>query len=102
MCSGSVTDLVDRLQRCIDCGIKTNRIFRTCNIQIDRSRNTDGIDPELRKFSGSRKRSVAADNDKSFYPVFTADFSASLLTFRRPEFHAAGSIEKCAALRDSI
>ena len=76
-----VAQAIDRLHRCVDRCIESNRIFRTSNIKIDRSRNTDRVDALLRKSACTIKGTISTNNNNSVNAVFAADLSTFHLIF---------------------
>ena len=80
-----ISYLINSLHRCINCCIESNRILCTGNIQIDRSRNTDGINTMLSQCLRTTIRAVSADDNQAINPMFMADIGPLLLTLLRTE-----------------
>ena len=99
---GCITDFIDRFHRRIHRGVETDRIVGTGNIEVDRSRKTDGVDPKGGKLSGTAEGTVSSDHDDPVNSMFSADFGAALLTFLGREFLTAGRVEDRTAAVDRI
>ena len=102
MRSGGISYFINRFHSSIYCSIKTNRVFRTRNIQINRSRNTDGINAASSQLLSSCKRAVAADYYQTFNAMLATDFCPQFLPFRCAEFMAARCIQESATLGNRI
>ena len=89
---GCITHLINGFHGGIDCGIKTDRIFCTCDVQIDCSGNTNGIDAKSGKLLRTLEGAVSAHNDHAVNTMLPADFGAFLLSLCGLKFRAAGRI----------
>ena len=89
---GCIADLVNGLHRCIHRRIKTNRIVCTCNIQINGSRYTNGIDTMSRQLSCALERTVTADNNNTVYAMLPADLCALSLAFLCTKLLTSGCV----------
>ena len=99
---GSISYLIDRFHCCVDRCIKSDRIIRTCNIQIDRSRQTDRIDALFGKSLRTAVRTVTTDHDNTVNSMLAADLSTLLLSFRSPELRTSGCSKYCSTPLDRI
>ena len=99
---GSISYLIDRFHCCVDRCIKSDRIIRTCNIQIDRSRQTDRIDALFGKSLRTAVRTVTTDHDNTINSMLTADLRTLLLSFRSPELRTSGCSKYCSTPLDRI
>ena len=81
MGGGSITHLIDRFHSCVYCCVKSDCVICTCDIQIDRSRDSDCIYSKVRKFLCSCERTVTTDNYQTVDAVFFTDRSRLLLSF---------------------
>lgn len=97
-----ITHLINRLHGRIHCGVETDGVIGTCDIQIDGSRKSYGINSKCGKLSRSAEGTVAADYHQAVNPVFLTDFSALFLALSRCEFLASGCIENRTAAVDNI
>ena len=73
MGSGSIAHLVNGIHGRINCRVKSNGILGTCNIQINRSGNTDRIDSQRRQLLRPFKRTVAANDYNAVNAMFAAN-----------------------------
>ena len=95
-CRG-VSHFIDRLHSRIDCGIKADRIVRTCDIKIDGTRKADGIDPQRRQLSRTAEGAVSADHNDTVNAMLLTDLCAKPLAFFCRKFFTAGGIKDRAA-----
>ena len=102
MRSRSITNLVDCFHSCIYCCIKSNCILCAGNIQVDSTRNTNCINTKISQFLRTCKRTVSTDYYQSVDSMFSADFSASLLTFHCTELRTSCCVKNCTASFDRI
>src|SRR5699024_5734852 len=65
MRGGSITNLIDRFHSCIYRSVESDRIVRTCDIKIDRSRDSDCVHSQVRQLLSSCEGTVTADNDQA-------------------------------------
>ena len=93
-----IAHLVDRFHRRIDCGVKTDRIIRTCNVQVNRARHTNRVDAACRQLLCTCKRTVAADDYKAVNAMLMADLCTKILSLRCTELRTAGCIQDRTAL----
>ncbi len=84
-----IPDLIDRRHGSIHRRVKSYGIIRTCNVQIDGSRKSDGIDPLMGKLLRPTVRAVAADHDNAVDPMLPADLRSLLHTFLRLKLRAS-------------
>ena len=94
--------LIDCLHRGIDCRVETDRIFGTCNIQIDRARQTDRIDPKSGHRLRTSVRAVAANNNQTVDAVSAADLRALFLSGFGLKFQTTCGSQNRTALLDGI
>ena len=97
-----ITDLVDRFHRSIYSRIKSDRIIGTCNIQIDRSRNSDRTHAQICKLLRSCKRAVSADHDQTVDSIFLADRSGFLLSLFRAHLLTTCSLQDRTSTLDRV
>ena len=76
-----ILNLVDCLHCCVDSSIETDGVLGTCNIQIDGSGKTDGIDAQSGQCLCTTVRTVTADDNDTVDTVLSADLSTLLLSF---------------------
>ena len=81
----SISDLVDGFHRRIDRRIKTDRVLRAGDIQIDRTRNAYRIDSVPCQCLRAAVGTVTADYDQTVNPVLMADLRTFQLSFLRAE-----------------
>ena len=93
MGGGSITNLIDGFHCRVDCGIETDGVLGAGDIQVDSSRNTDGVDAESSQFLCSCEGTVATDNYQSLNSVFTADLCSLCLAFRCTHLRTAGGVK---------
>jgi len=86
----------------IDCRIKADRVFRAGNVEVDRPRNADDVDPFFCQLSGAAVGAVAADDNKSVDAEFAAVGSRFFDAFRRIEFRAARGVKHCATQLNDV
>ncbi len=82
MGSRSITDLINRFHGCINSGVKANGIIGTCNIQVDGSGKTDGIDSQCSKLLCTLERTISTDNYDCIDSMLLTDLRTFLLSFR--------------------
>ena len=92
MGSGSVAHLVNRIHRCIYCGVKPNGIFRTRYVQINCARYCNCIDPKGCKLLRALKGAVPANYNNPVDAMLAANLSAQRLAFWRPKLTAPCSL----------
>ena len=94
---GSISHLIDRLHRRVDRRIKTDRIIRTGDIQIDRPRNPYRVDPMACQRLCAAVGSVSADHYDSVDSVLSAHFRTFRLSFFIFKFRTAGRTQNRTA-----
>ena len=87
----SIPHLIDCLHGRVDCRIKSNGILCTGNIQINGSRQPNGINAMSGQGLRAAVRTVAADDHQTVYAMLMADIRSFLLAFLRAEFVTPGS-----------
>ena len=94
---GRIFNLINGAHRRIHSRIKSYRIIRTINIQINSSRNPNRINSEGREFLCAAERTVAADNNQAVNSVILQNLRALELAFLRFKFLASGRKQNCTA-----
>ena len=102
MGSRCITHLVDGLHRRIHSSIKTDGVIGTCDIQIDGSRKSYGINSKCGKLSRSAEGTVTADYHQTVNPMLLTDIGALFLALSRCELLASGCIENRTAAVNNI
>ena len=102
MGGGRIPYLINSLHGCVDSCIKTDGIIGTCDVKVNGSWKSDGIDPQGRKFSRSPEGTVTADDNDSVDAVLPADLCTHLLAFLRLELFTTRCIKDRASPVDGI
>ena len=102
MGSRSITYLVNGFHCCIYGCIKSDRVLCTCDIQIDRARQTNRIDPQCCQLLRSFEGTVTTDNDQSIYSMLLADVCCFFLYFWFNELQASGCLQDRTASLDDL
>lgn len=102
MGGGSIPYLINGFHRRVDCGVETNGVIRTCNVQIDGSRKSDGIDAQSRKRLCAAVGAVAADYHQTVDSVLLTDIRTALLYLRIFELRTSGCSQNRTASLDNI
>ena len=97
-----VSYLVNGLHRRIDRRIETDGILCTGNVQINRSRQTDGIDAVSRKSLRAPVGAIPSDHHQTVNSVLMTDFRTPLLSFFRPELMTSRRSQNSAAALNRI
>ena len=97
-----ITQLIDRLHRGIDGGIEADRIIGTCDIEIDGTRHTDGVDAECTQLAGATEGTVTTDDNDSVDTMLTADLRTTGLALRCGKLLASCSVEDSTTTADGI
>src|SRR5699024_9593464 len=97
-----ITNFINRFHSCVYSSVKTNGVLCTCNVQVNGSRNTYCIYAQIRQFLRTCKRTISTDHHKAVDTMFFTDLSGSSLSLFCSHLCAAGSIQNCSALLDSI
>ena len=100
--SGSITYLIDRLHRGVDCCVKTDSILGTCNIQVNGSRNTDGINTKRSQLACTSERTVSADDYHAVNTVLAADLSSQRLSFRSRKLRTSCGVKNRTTVIDDV
>ena len=93
-----LTKSVNCLHCSIHCSIETDRIISICDIQIDRSGNTNNINTKLGKILSSGKGSVTTDYNQCIDSHLLEDLCRLLLSLYLTEFCAPCGEQKCTAV----
>ena len=102
MRTGGVSYFINGFHGGIDGGVETDRIIRTGNVQIDRSRQTHRIDAQPGKCLRTAVRTVASNHHQAVNAVLLTDFHAALLTLERFKFQATRCTQNGSAVSDDI
>ena len=97
-----ILNLVDCLHCCVDSGIETDGVLGTCNIQIDSTGKTDGIDTKSGQGLRATIGTVTADNNDTVNTMLSADLSTLLLSFRFLELQTTCSSQNRTTTLDDI
>ena len=97
-----VAQAIDRLHRCVDRCIESNRIFRTSNIKIDRSRNTDRVDALLRKSACTIKGTISTNNNYTFDSIFFKVLNTFKLTFKLGKLGIASRLKESTTTAEDV
>ena len=97
-----ITNLIDCLHCRINCSIKTNRVFRTRNIQIDRARKTNGVNSISRQCLCTAIGTVTTNDNQSVNAMLSTDVSALGLTFLCRELLTTSCSENRTTALDDI
>ena len=100
-CRG-ITYLIDCLHGGIDCRIESDGVIGAGNVQIDGSRNANGINAKGCQLTGSPERTVTADDYDAVNTVLVADLRALLLTFRRYKLHTSCCVQDGTSTENDI
>ena len=98
----SITYLIDCLHGGIDCRIESDGVIGAGNVQIDGSRNANGINAKGCQLTGSPERTVTADDYDAVNTVLVADLRALLLTFRRYKLHTSCCVQDGTSTENDI
>ena len=66
------TSLVNGLHRCVHSCVKADSILGTSDIQVNGSRDPDGVDPEISQLLRAGKGSVSSDDHLSLIHIFSS------------------------------
>ena len=99
---GCITYFIDCFHCCIDRCIKSDRILGACNVQVDRSRDTDRVDTQSSQFLCTCEGSVTTDDYQSVNTMLSADFCTSCLSFRCTELCTSCCIQYSTATGNDI
>ena len=97
-----IPHLVDRLHGRIDCRVKADRILRTRNIQVNGSRNADGVDPVPCQRLGTPVGTVPSDYDNSVDSVLFTDLGSLCLALLGLELRTAGRSQNSTASLNGV
>ena len=89
MGSRSISYLVNRFHSGVDCGIKTDGVIGTCNIEVNGTGKTDCVDAVSGQCLRAAVGTVAADNNQAVDTVLSADIRSDLLYFGVLEFQTS-------------
>ena len=102
MGSRGITNLIDGFHRGVDCGVETDGIIGTGNIQVNGTRNSNGIDSESSQLLRSCEGTVTTDHHQTFDAMLTADLCRLLLSFRCTHLCTTRSIKHGTTTGNSI
>ena len=74
-----ITYLIDRLHSGVYCGIKSDGVIGAGNVQVDGSRNTDGVNAKGCQLSGAAEGTVTTNDYDTVNAMLAADLRALLL-----------------------
>ena len=97
-----ITYLIDGLHSGIDCSIKSDGVIGAGNIQVNGSRNADGVDAKGRQLSGAAEGTVTADDYDTVNAMLAADLRALFLAFRSYKLHTSCCVQDGTATENDI
>ena len=77
---GSITYFINGLHGCINCRIKSDSVFCTCNIKVNGSRYTNCIYAKSCQLLCACKGTVSTDDYQTINSMFLADLRTFSLT----------------------
>ena len=97
-----ITYLIDRLHSGVYCGIKSDGVIGAGNVQVDGSRNTDGVNAKGCQLSGAAEGTVTTNDYDTVNAMLAADLRALLLAFRSYKLHTSCCIQDGTATENDI